>query len=174
MSTPIFFAAAIITTLFFMQVLAMNEPEYLLAWSCYIAAALGCLLIWLRLTAWMWRYLREVLRLAVLVLLFTPTLIEPSEKLFAPAIAIVALDLLKVGDHTASAIWNLQLYALIVFTLYLLWLLLRLFWKSLRAPTTHRASSQATQRAEQLRELQAHKKAQQAPSSRIRRIEPNL
>jgi len=38
----------------------MNENDYLLAWAAYGVAALGCLLVWLRMTSWMWRYLREI------------------------------------------------------------------------------------------------------------------
>ena len=40
----------------------MTEHDYLLAWSLYGAAALGCLLVWLRMTGWLWRWLREPLR----------------------------------------------------------------------------------------------------------------
>jgi hypothetical protein len=68
----------------------MNENDYQLAWSAYLIAAVGCLLVWLKLTSWMWRYLREPLRVLVLVLLFTPTIVDPGQELFAPAVAITA------------------------------------------------------------------------------------
>ena len=72
----------------------MIENEYVLVWAAYAVAALGCLLVWCRLTSWMWRYLREPLRVIVAVLLFAPTIVDPGRELFAPAIAVTALDLL--------------------------------------------------------------------------------
>ena len=37
----------------------MTEQDYLLAWAVYGIAALGCLLVWFRMTGWMWRWLRD-------------------------------------------------------------------------------------------------------------------
>ncbi|MBQ1558225.1 MAG: MFS transporter, partial [Pseudomonas sp.] len=56
----------------------MNENDYLLAWAAYGIAALGCLLVWMRLTSWMWRYLREPLRVLMAVLLFSTTIVDPA------------------------------------------------------------------------------------------------
>ena len=68
----------------------MTENDYLIAWGLYAFAALGCLLVWMRLTRWMWRWLREPLRLAMAVLLFSPTIIDTVKEKFAPSIAITA------------------------------------------------------------------------------------
>ncbi|WP_137886585.1 MFS transporter [Pseudomonas sp. 2FE] len=104
----------------------MTENDYLLAWAAYGIAALGCLLVWFRLTSWMWRYLREPLRLLVAVLLLSPTIIDPTKELFAPAIAITALDLLfKVGNNAWRAVADLAMYGLLAFALYLLFVALR-------------------------------------------------
>ena len=104
----------------------MNENDYLLAWAAYGLAALGCLLVWLRLTGWMWRYVREPLRVLVAVLLFTPTIVDAERELFAPAIAITAMDLLlKVGNNAWRAVADLALYGLIAFALYLLFVAIR-------------------------------------------------
>ena len=62
----------------------MFESDYSLAWALYGLAALGCLLFWFRVTRWMWRWLREPLRLIAAVLLFTPTIVDPAKELFAP------------------------------------------------------------------------------------------
>lgn len=95
--------------------------DYLLAWAAYGVAALGCLLVWFRMTRPLWRALREPLRLIVAVLLLTPTIVDPERELFAPAIAITALDMLfKVGDNAWRAVADLALYALIAFALYAL------------------------------------------------------
>ncbi|EXF93968.1 MFS transporter [Pseudomonas fluorescens HK44] len=104
----------------------MTENDYLIAWGLYAFAALGCLLVWMRLTRWMWRWLREPLRLLVVVLLFSPTIIDPVKEKFAPAIAITALDLLfKVGNNIWRAISDLVMYSMIVFGIYLIFALIR-------------------------------------------------
>ena len=105
---------------------AMTENDYLLAWGCYAFAALGCLLVWCLLTRWMWRWLREPLRVLMAVLLLTPTIIDPVKEKFAPAVAITALDLLfKVGNNAWRAISDLAMYGMIAFGLYAVYVLLR-------------------------------------------------
>jgi len=143
----------------------MNEHEYLLAWSVYLAAALGLLLVCFRLTAWMWRTLREVLRLAVCVLLFSPTMIEPPKELFSPALAIVALDgFFDMGDNSARALASLKLYAIIALALYLFWVLLRLGW--------HYLHHSETPSPRQPKPALAPKKP--PANARLRRVEPRL
>ncbi|HBX53809.1 MFS transporter [Pseudomonas sp. UBA2684] len=117
----------------------MIENDYLLAWGAYAIAALGCLLVWFRLTRWMWRYLREPLRVLVAILLLTPTIVDPAKELFAPAIAITALDLLfQVGNNAWRAVADLAMYGLIAFALYLLFVVIRWplerWWKGRRGP----------------------------------------
>ncbi|MED5773707.1 hypothetical protein, partial [Enterobacter kobei] len=69
----------------------------------------------------MWRWLREPLRLIVFILLFTPTPVDPQNDLYAPAIAITALDVVfKVGNNAWRAVSDLALVALLGFGLYLL------------------------------------------------------
>ena len=104
----------------------MTEQDYLLAWSVYAAAALGCLLVGWHITGWMWRWLREPLRVVIAVLLFTPTLVDPARDLYAPAIAITALDLLfKVGGNVWRAVTDLATFGMVAFVLYLLFAGLR-------------------------------------------------
>ncbi|MCJ0972403.1 MFS transporter [Pseudomonas sp. PS1] len=100
--------------------------EYSIAWAAYAIAALGCLLVWFRMTRPLWRWLREPLRLLVAVMLFTPTIVDPAKELFAPAVAITALDLLfKVGNNVWRAVADLALYGLIAFALYALFVAVR-------------------------------------------------
>ncbi|MCW8157421.1 MFS transporter [Stutzerimonas stutzeri] len=104
----------------------MFDSDYSLAWTLYGIAALGCLLFWFRVTRWMWRWLREPLRLIVAVLLFTPTIVDPAKELFAPAVAITAMDLaFKVGNNAWRAVADLAMYGLIAFALYLLLVAIR-------------------------------------------------
>lgn len=104
----------------------MTENDYLISWGLYAFAALGCLLVWMRMTRWMWRWLREPLRLLMAVLLFTPTIIDPVKEKYAPALAITALDLLfKVGNNVWRAVSDLFMYGMIAFGIYLIFALIR-------------------------------------------------
>ncbi|WP_122314723.1 MFS transporter [Pseudomonas cichorii] len=104
----------------------MTENDYLIGWGLYAFAALGCLLVWFLMTGWMWRYLKEPLRVLVAVLLFTPTIVDPAKELFAPAVAVTALDLLfKVGSNVWSAIIDLATYGMFAFVAYLVFVLVR-------------------------------------------------
>lgn len=105
----------------------MTENDYLIAWGLYAFAAVGCLLVWMRLTTWMWRYLREPLRVLMAVLLFSPTIIDPVKAKVAPSIAITALDLaFKVGNNAWRAISDLFMYSMIALGIYLIFVLIRL------------------------------------------------
>ncbi|KPW23250.1 Uncharacterized protein ALO91_05307 [Pseudomonas syringae pv. aceris] len=104
----------------------MTENDYLIAWSVYAFAALGCLLVWFLMTRWMWRYLKEPLLVAVAVLLFTPTMVDPAKDAMAPAVAITALDLMfKVGSNIWTAVSDLAMYGMFAFAAYLLFVLIR-------------------------------------------------
>ncbi|MCY1270513.1 hypothetical protein D9M68_198480 [compost metagenome] len=104
----------------------MNEQDYLLAWGVYLVAALGLTLVCFLATGWMWRYLREPLRIVAVVLLFTPTPVDPANNLYAPAIAITALDILfKIGNNAWRAVSDLALVTLLAFVLYLIFVAIR-------------------------------------------------
>lgn len=104
----------------------MNEHDYLLAWGAYLGAGLGLTLVWFLMTGWMWRWLREPLRVIVIVLLFTPTPVDPANNLYAPAIAITALDVVfKVGNNAWRAVSDLALVLLAAFGVYVLFVLVR-------------------------------------------------
>lgn len=104
----------------------MTENDYTLAWGLYAVAALGCLWVGFKLTGWMWRWLREPLRVILAVLLLTPTVVDPGKGAMAPAIAITALDVaFKVGNNAWRAVSDFAMYGLIAFGLYLAFVLLR-------------------------------------------------
>ncbi|MFK0088759.1 MFS transporter [Pseudomonas sp. NPDC090755] len=120
----------------------MTENDYLLAWGLYALAALGCLAVGFRLTRWMWRWLREPLRVVMAVLLLTPTIVDPVKDKFAPAIAIAALDLLfKVGNNELRAAADLAMYGMIAFALYGVFVLLR--WPLEKRAQARRERAQA-------------------------------
>ncbi|MBV6288431.1 MFS transporter [Pseudomonas aegrilactucae] len=125
----------------------MTENDYLLAWGLYALAALGCLLVGFRLTAWMWRWLREPLRVIMAVLLLTPTIVDPVKEKFAPAVAITALDLMfKVGNNVLRAAADLAMYGMIAFILYALFVLLR--WPLESRARARREAAEAAARRE--------------------------
>jgi hypothetical protein len=132
----------------------MTENDYLLAWGAYAVAALGCLLVWWRMTRWTWRYLREPLGVIVAVLLFSPTIVDPNKELFAPAIAVTALDLLfKVGNNAWRAVADLALYGMIALGLYLLLAAIR--WPFERAGRARQAKREASRDTRTLRQRMA-------------------
>lgn len=153
----------------------MTEQDYLLAWAAYAVAALGCLLVWCRMTRWVWRWLREPLRLVVAVLLLTPTIVEPTKELFAPAIAVIALDVLfKVGTNLWRAVADMALYGVIALMIWLAFAGLRMFvelWLGKR-----REAARPTEVEEDeptLRELMARGDDGEPHDDRLR-IEPRL
>ncbi|UCJ15110.1 MFS transporter [Pseudomonas sp. MM211] len=157
----------------------MIENDYLLAWGAYAIAALGCLLVWFRITSWMWRYLREPLRVLVAILLFCPTIVDPAKELFAPAVAIVALDLIfKVGSSAWRAVADLAMYGLIVFAIYLVFVAIR--WPFLRSAKARKAAREEEQGEDSDLTLRERLKQEQEPeyaaprSSRSARVEPRL
>jgi len=107
--------------------------------------------VWMRITRWMWRWLREPLRLLVAVLLFSPTIIDPVKEKVAPAIAITALDLLfKVGNNAWRAISDLFMYGMIAFGIYLVFVAIRfVLERGARARKEQAAAAQAAIRADE-------------------------
>ena len=150
----------------------MNEHDYQLVLALYGAAALGCLLVGWRITRWMWRWLREPLRVLIAVLLLSPTLVDPGKEQFAPSVAITALDMLfHVGNNAWRAAADLSLYALLAFAAYLLFALIR--WPFLRASKRRqqqRAEQQADADEPTLREILE----QPAPAQRATYVDTNL
>ena len=131
----------------------MTENDYLIAWGLYAFAALGCLLVWMRLTRWMWRWLREPLRVLMAVLLLSPTIIDPVKEKYAPAVAITALDMaFKVGNNAWRAVSDLFMYGMIAFGVYLLFVLIR--WPIERAAKERRQRNEAAQAAAKAAEVE--------------------
>ncbi|MBD9481907.1 MFS transporter [Pseudomonas sp. PDM14] len=158
----------------------MTEQDYLLAWAAYAVAALGCLLVFCRMTGWMWRGLREPLRVIVAVLLFSPTIVDPAKDLFAPAIAVTALDILfKVGNNAWRAVADLALYGLVALGLWLAFAALRWpierWWQGRRGEPQAVVENEPTMREMMARDDRfAADTRQDANGDRRLRIEPRL
>ncbi|MHB9422131.1 MFS transporter [Pseudomonas amygdali] len=158
----------------------MTENDYLIAWSVYAFAALGCLLVWFLMTRWMWRYLKEPLLVAVAVLLFTPTMVNPAKDAMAPAVAITALDLMfKVGSNVWTAVSDLAMYGMFAFAAYALFVLIR--WpiersRKARQPRTVAQPADTDPTDEPFAEDDHYprKSAAPLPPTRAARVEPRL
>ncbi|UNT12388.1 MFS transporter [Pseudomonas sp. I3-I5] len=125
----------------------MIENDYTLAWGLYAVAALGCLLVGFKFTGWMWRWLREPLRVVLAVLLLTPTVVDPVKDSFAPAIAITVLDVaFKVGNNAWRAVSDFAMYGMIAFVLYFLFVLVR--WPLEKRARERRLRAQAAAQRE--------------------------
>lgn len=111
----------------------MITNEYELAWVLYGVAALGCFWVWTFFTRWMWRYLREPLWVAVAVLLFSPTLVDPNGTAWVPSLAMAAMDIaFKVNNDAWRALADIMLYGTLAFAAYLVFAVVRFlvehFW----------------------------------------------
>lgn len=85
----------------------MNEfidaNEYLVAWSVYVLAGIGCCIVWWKMTSILGhRGWRDLLRGVAVVLIFTPWYAGDSPEFYAPAIVVLLMDLLLEG--TASGL----------------------------------------------------------------------
>ena len=162
----------------------MTEHDYLIAWGLYAFAALGCLLVLFVMTGWMWRYLKEPLRVIGAVLLFTPTVVDPARDLYAPAVAISALDLLfKVGSNVWTAVLDLAMYGLCAFIVYLVFVLIRMPIENSRRVRQEQLEARKKQAAEQddeddeplARDEPYARRPEPVPASTARnRVEPRL
>ncbi len=157
----------------------MTEQEYLIAWAVYGVAALLLLVASFKATGWLWRWLREPLRLVVAVLLVTPALVDAEHGLYAPAIAVTVLDLVfKVGNSAWSAVANLAAAGTIGVVLYLIFVLCRWLYRRSHprsAPVAAEAPADGPQPESPaaLRDPAAPAERRE-PRGRSERVEPRL
>ncbi|MDT3720313.1 MFS transporter [Pseudomonas oryzihabitans] len=157
----------------------MTEQEYLIAWAVYAIAALLLLVVTFKATGWLWRWLREPIRLVAAVLLLTPTIADPEHSFYAPAIAVTVLDLVfKVGNSAWSAVADLSVAGALALVLYLVFVIVRwLYWRSRPQPAAVTATDPAD---DPLPEASAARRGAPAPVERREprgrgeRVEPRL
>lgn len=76
----------------------MEQGDYIAAWTAYLIAALVfSVLAWRALRLLPWRELAYLLECLLLALLFTPWYVIDGETILAPALMVVALDVLTVS-----------------------------------------------------------------------------
>lgn len=155
----------------------MTEHDYLIAWAVYGVAALGCLWVCFKATGWMWRWLREPIRLIVALILFSPTIADPEHSFYAPSSAIVVMDLgFHVGNSAWRAVAEMALYGCIAFAAYFIFALIR--WLFQRSRRNDEAANQTPPPADQPAPTAANNPSPSFPPSRVperrTRIEPRL
>lgn len=80
----------------------MEQGDYVAAWTAYlIAAAVFSLLAWRVLRRLPWRELAYFLECWLLALLFTPWYVMDDQNILAPALMVLALDVLTIEPAAA-------------------------------------------------------------------------
>lgn len=84
------------------------ELEYVIAWSVYVAAGLGCLLVFMRITNKLPSIARKLLIGLFVVIVFTPWFIGQEFDQISPAILVYVMDLFfddtQMGKGAGSAL----------------------------------------------------------------------
>lgn len=79
------------------------SDEYLIAWSVYLVAGMGCCAVWWKITSFIGaRGWRDILRGVAVVLIFTPWYAGDTPEFWAPAVVVLLMDVLLEG--TASGL----------------------------------------------------------------------
>lgn len=84
----------------------LEYTENNVAWAAYCAGALGCLLVWWRMTKPLpWSPVRQLLRILVAAFLLVPAPVAPGMDELAPAFVVLLFDmtLVKGGDALHAA-----------------------------------------------------------------------
>ncbi|MDO9318788.1 MAG: hypothetical protein Q7V56_11380 [Gammaproteobacteria bacterium] len=72
--------------------------DYLIGWTIYIAAGALCYIIFYRFTGILrFKPLANALRAVLIAVMFTPWYVSAEDDLLAPAIIVMALDLVTIG-----------------------------------------------------------------------------
>ena len=98
-----------------------ENNQYLVAWSVYALAGVGCCLFWWKLTSHIGnRGWRDLLRGLSVVLIFTPWYAGDMPEFYAPAMVVLLMDLLlegaKAGLKGGAALLFTSFFMLIVLT----------------------------------------------------------
>lgn len=117
----------------------LTATDYLMAWSVYLFAGLAFQLAFWRWTRPLWFWVRDLLRVALAVLVFTPAAVDGASGHFAPASYVVAYELLTAPDGGMGALIGVRLLLVLIFSVVAV-LVLRLGWHWLVASRRSRES----------------------------------
>lgn len=105
----------------------LTATDYLMAWSVYLFAGLAFQLAIWRWTRRLWWWIRDPLRVALAVLVFTPAAVDGTTGHFAPAAYVVAYELLTAPEGGMGALIGVRLLLVLIFSVLAL-LVVRLAW----------------------------------------------
>jgi hypothetical protein len=120
----------------------LTTVDYLLAWAVYLLAAAVLLLTLWRLSARFWVLIKDPLRATTAVLLLTPGSVDAEGNFLAPAVFIVAFELLTAEGGGIGPLLGVRLLLFVIFAVVGA-LLLRLSWYWLVASRRARPASRA-------------------------------
>ncbi|HVL01352.1 MAG TPA: hypothetical protein VM553_16155 [Dongiaceae bacterium] len=93
----------------------LETSEYNLAWIAYYGGALGALLVWWRMTRVLpWTPLRELLRILLAAVLLMPAPVAPNMNEMAPALFVLAFDLVLIKGGDAMRASAFLIYGLML------------------------------------------------------------
>ncbi|MTI14355.1 hypothetical protein [Sansalvadorimonas verongulae] len=95
----------------------MTLTQYLIAWTVYITAAIGCLVVWGRMTAGLNPKLASWLRFWAASLVLTPGFTDQDMTWFSPATLAMIYDGLTHGPESMVHNGIVVVVSLIVFSL---------------------------------------------------------
>jgi hypothetical protein len=139
----------------------MNATDYALAWSLYLLACAVVLFTVWGLSARFWSWIKDPLRAATAVLLLTPGSVDADGNFLAPAIFIVAFELLAAEEGGIGPLLGVRLLLFVIIAVLLAWLL-RALWYWLVASRRTQTPSRAPARPEP--------RAEQAPEARVTQL----
>lgn len=132
----------------------MNASDYALAWSLYLLACAVVLFTLWGLSARFWSWIKDPLRAVAAVLLLTPGSVDAEGNFLAPAIFIVAFELLTVEDGGIGPLLGVRLLLFVIGAVLAAWVLRALwYWlvASRRTAAVPQAPANPAPRAAQLR-----------------------
>jgi hypothetical protein len=101
----------------------MNATDYALAWSLYLlACAVVLFTVWGLSSRW-WSWIKDPLRAVTAVLLLTPGSVDADGDFLAPAIFIVAFELLTAEEGGIGPLLGVRLLLFALTAVLAAWLL---------------------------------------------------
>ncbi len=128
----------------------MNATDYALAWSLYLLACAVLLFTVWGLSSRFWSWIKDPLRAVTAVLLLTPGSVDADGNFLAPAIFIVAFELLTAEGGGIGPLLGVRLLLFALIAVLVAWLLRALwYWlvASRRPPAPPRAPATPAPRA---------------------------
>jgi hypothetical protein len=105
----------------------LNSGDYLLAWGLYLSsAAILMFTVW-RMTSGFWAWVKDPLRVITAVLLLMPGSVDAEHGMLAPAMFIVAFELLTVENGGVGPFLGVRMLLIVMFAVLGVWVL-RLLW----------------------------------------------